>query len=277
VAAGACLAVAGASIAIAGHGAGSPAAAAALAAKSSTTTTQPGGGPPVPPPFPGAPGGRGRHLFGIGGAGTVSAVTSGGFTVKTRDGSSVTFTTSSSTVYREGPIAVGRSALAVGEHVLVGTTRPGASSGTSTSHAAQFVMLIVPEVGGKVVSVSGTTVVVQDGEGFWRTVQLSGSTVYQSAGTASTAGAVKAGVYIVAGGTIASDHTTLDASAVEILGTKPGDGPRSKIGRAFGFGGPAAFFGGPNASFPGALPAFPGAPAMFGGQGGQPGGGNAPA
>ena len=276
VAAAACAAVAGASLGIASHSSGSPASATALSAQSAPTTTAPSYGG-FPGFAPGGPGGMDRHDFDHRGAvGTVTSVTAGGFTVTTPNGTKTAFTTNSSTVYREGTITVGRSALAVGEHVLVGAARPAsAASNSSGAGTAAVVQLLLPSVGGKIVSVSGSTVVVQDGQGFWRTMQVSSSTAYQSAGKTSSAAAMKAGVYVWATGTIASDHTTLDASAVAVLGTNPAGAGGPGFGFFGGPGGPGGhggdrhrpdgFFGGPGDGLFGG----PGAPA--GGQGGGPG------
>jgi hypothetical protein len=258
------LVVAGVSIAVASRGSGKPASATALAATATTTTVP--GGKGGPPAFPGKPDGPGRRAFGvIGGGGTIASISSSGFTVTTPKGPTVTYTTSSSTMYREGAVTVGRSALAVGEHVVVGVARPAASASSTAPRAAQLVDLLLPEVVGKVVSVSGSTVVLQDSQGFWRTVQVSASTAYQSDGKTSSASALKAGVYVAASGTIASDHTTLDASAVAILGTTPASGA-GPLGPGFSFG----FFGGA-----GKQGAFFGGGANFAG-GGGPGGQGGP-
>lgn len=253
VAAATCIAVAGGAIAIAGTAGShaSPVAATQFSAASTTTVPNP---PKQPRPFPGGkhrgfPGFRVGGLLGAGG--TVGSVTAGGFTVK-GPGATYTYTTSSSTVYREASVPVSRSELAAGERVLV-----RAASASGSSRAASEVEIVLPAVTGKVVSISGSQVVVQDGQGFWRTVDVSSSTVYGQAGKKAAASALKTGEYVVAAGRIAADHTTLDASAVALLGTAPEDG-------GGGFPPPAAGFFGPG--FSGGSGFF-GAPGFFGGDG----------
>lgn len=247
VAAAACVAVAGGAIAVAGatgsHA--SPAADTQLSAASSTTVPKPPQHPGRFPGgrhggFPGFPGFRGGDPFGAGG--TVGSVTAGGFTVK-GPGATFTYTTSSTTVYREASVPVSRSALVAGERVLVRAVPPASSS--AATRAAGEVEIVLPMVAGKVVSISGSQVTVQDGQGFWRTVDVSSSTAYAQAGKKAAASALKTGEYVLAAGQIAADHTTLDASAVALLGTGPAKG--AGFGLPAGFGppaGPGGFSGG---------------------------------
>jgi hypothetical protein len=241
VAAATCIAVAGGAIVIAGTTGGHVLPAARFSAASTTTVPK---APPHPRFFPG-----GKHRgfpgfrFGgpLGAFGTVGSVTAGGFTVK-GPGATYTYTTSSSTVYREASVPVGRGALAAGERVLVRAEAP-ASSG-ATHSAAHEVEIVLPAVTGKVVSISGSQVVVEDGQGFWRTVAVSSSTAYGEAGKKAAASALKAGDYVVAMGLIAADHTTLDASAVGLLGTTPAEDGGGGFPPAPGFFDGPGFFGG---------------------------------
>jgi hypothetical protein len=241
VAAAACVVVAGGAIAVAGTTGGTPAAATSAAAAAAPTTTVPKG---APQPWPGGRR-RGRGSgggFGFGGGGEggkIASISAGGFTVSA-PGATYTFTTSSATVYLEGGVPVSRSAMAVGDSVAVRAAAPASS--TATSLPASAVELLMPEIAGKVVSISGSGMVIQDREGFWRTIDVSSSTVYAEAGKTTSASSVKTGSYVVASGQIAGDHTTLDASAVALLGSMPG-GPGLPGGTGAGFFGPAA--GGP--------------------------------
>jgi hypothetical protein len=88
---------------------------------------------------------------------------------------------------------------------------------------------------------------VQDAEGFWRTVDLTSSTAYAQGGKPAAAGAVKTGTYVLVAGHVAADHTTLDATAVALLGTDPAGGPGffGPLGGGAFWPGGAAVFGGP--------------------------------
>jgi len=176
----------------------------------------------------GASAGHGGFGAGLGvPGGVVKSISSNSVTITRPGASAVTVTTNSSTRYREGLVKVSRSALAVGEHVFVFTaiTSPVPASGgsatatASTTHAASEIDIILPELSGQVVSVSSSTIVVQDSEGFWRTVSVSSATVYESAGKTTNESSVKKGELVSASGTIESNHTTLKASAVALEGT----------------------------------------------------------
>jgi hypothetical protein len=172
--------------------------------------------------------GGGAAGFGLGFGAVVKSISPTSVTISRPGGTTMTVTTNGSTQYREGLVKVSRSALAVGEHVAVLSPmalpvppsggKP-ATAASSTTKAATLIEIILPGVSGKVVSVSGSTIVVQDSEGFWRTVDVTSGTAYESAGKTATESAVKKGELISASGAIASNHTTLDASAVAVLGT----------------------------------------------------------
>jgi hypothetical protein len=254
LAATACLAVAGFAIGVLSTRHNAPASASAVATAATATTTP--AKPPQPPFF-----GHGAKRLGgpafAGGpfaAGTIASISTSGFTVSSPDGSKITYTTSSSTTYSEVGVQVSRSALAVGERVAIRTLRPGESAASGTTHPASAVELVLPEVEGKFVSISGSQLIVEDSEGFWRTINLSSSTAYGEAGKSATESALKAGVYVLASGQIASDHTTLQASAVAVstnaspiggpgLGG-PLFGPGQQGGAFFGPGPRGGWFGG---------------------------------
>ncbi len=174
--------------------------------------------------------------------------------------------TDSSTKYLEGPFDVGRSALAVGEHVAVLPNRPSGgsenSSGSSTTITAAAIVIQAPSLGGTVVSVAGNVIVVQDRDGFWRTIDVSSATKYEQDGKTASLSGVKKGDVLFAAGTISSDHTTLDASVVAFGAAGSVPGPE----RSGGWGGPGAFGGPGGPGGPGRPGAF-GGPSAFGGTG----------
>ena len=183
-----------------------------------------------PPPGPGfrggpdghgGPGGPGGH----GPGGTVSAIGSSSFTITHEDGTSQTVNTTSSTTYeRDGQDATA-SALAVGEHVSVKPTGPRPTAGSSTTPpstiTADEVYIMDPAIHGTVQSVNGNVVTVVDDQGFWRTVDLSGSTTYTNNGQSATQSAVTTGAKVIAFGSVDSDHTSLDATKVVVNPTRP--------------------------------------------------------
>ncbi len=175
-------------------------------------------------PGKGRPGGMSGMggVAGFGALGTIDHVGSTGFTVTTQRGTSLTIDTTKSTLYYEAQAKVSASALHAGENVVVqfkppATTASGASLGTSKLTAIR-VEIVLPSLGGNVLSDAGGTIVVADQQGFHRTIVTSGSTRYVEAGATVAASAVHTGTDVVAVGTIAADHTDLDATVVEVVG-----------------------------------------------------------
>lgn len=83
-----------------------------------------------------------------------------------------------------------------------------------------------PHIGGTVVTVSGSTVTVTDRDGFTRTIELADDATVTKDGAASQVSAITAGEHIEATGTVDSNGTTLDATAVTIgQPTPPKGGP----------------------------------------------------
>lgn len=179
------------------------------------TGVQPGG----PVLWPGEGGGPGGPPFGPAGRhgallGTVTSTGSGTITLTTPAGTSVTVTVNTSTTYRQGPKALASNQVLVGEDVAV---LPTSATAGSSSPTAAAVLVVGPRIEGRVVSVTGQTVVVADAQGFYRTIVTSSSTSVTEAGTASGLNAVTPGTQIAATGTIAADHTDLDATAIRIV------------------------------------------------------------
>jgi Domain of unknown function (DUF5666) len=162
---------------------------------------------------PGGPGGPGGHArF------TVTSVGNGTFTVTDRMGKSVTVTTTSSTTYDKDGKATTASALAVGEHVDI---RPVASSTAPTPGSpitAAEVDILSPRLDGTVVSVdaSAGTIVVADDQGFYRTIAVTSATTYTKDGSSATSAAVAVGAHVEATGAIDANHTSLDATSVNV-------------------------------------------------------------
>jgi hypothetical protein len=174
-------------------------------------------------------------FHGEGAGGVVTAVTSSSLTVSHPDGTSSTFGLTSATTVQKAGASAAVSDLAVGERVDI---RP---SETSASVASD-IEIQVPRIAGQVVSVTGSTIVLSDAQGFYRTLNVTSSTTYaKAAGSAATASDVVVGAFVMGEGSIAADHSTLSATIV-VIGVPeggPGHGPR---------GGPGDFHGdGPGA------------------------------
>jgi hypothetical protein len=226
-------------------GGGFAVASAANQSPPSSTVPTPPSSPPSPstPPFP--------HRLPSSGAasGTLSALSDNSITVTERSGTTQTYTLTDATTYRRDGMAATRSDLSVGERVFV---VPTTASATASTKVAASVDVISVAVGGTVVSVTGggaqRTIVVADPQGFWRTIRTSASTTYRSNGAAVTNPQIAVGSSLVALGTIAADHTTLNARTVELGRSGPG------------FGGPGGFlhpWGPPGRVDPGGPPVAP--------------------
>ena len=243
----------------AGLVAGGYAVASAASGPSTTAPTAPGTSPPAPnpttpnspAPYPKGklPGPGGAFRWFIGG-GQVTSVSPTSLTVTGPDGTSRTFTLTSATKYTKDGAPASYGDLARGERVMVKPTAPP-SPGTNPSTApmtAAEVNIVSPGLAGKVVSVSGAvgaqTIVVSDQEGFWRTIKTSSSTTYTDNGKTVSVPSIATGAELMALGTVAADHTTLDASQV-IIGAANGN---------FGFPGHAGMSFGPSPLPPGSGP-----------------------
>lgn len=192
----------------------------ASAATGGSATTQGGSGAPSGHFMPGGPGGPGPGHGGPGAGGTITSLGTNSFTVKTPDGSTQTVDTTGSTNYNRDGASSSASALAVGEHVRVRPTQ--SSTNTSSTVTAADVDIMDPSIHGTVENVSNNTLTILDEQGFWRTVNLSGTTTYTDNGTSSSASALSNGEKVVAFGSVDGDHTSLDATTVAINPTHPG-------------------------------------------------------
>jgi hypothetical protein len=178
---------------------------------------------------PGGPGGR---------EATVQRISGSSLVVTTATGKTITYTLTGSTTYRKDGAAATSAAVNPGELVIVRTDGPppgagsdasgSSSSGSATTPTATEVDVVSPHVAGLVQSVStsggSTTIVVADAQGFWHTIVTSGSTTYTQDGSSVTSPTITDGEFVAADGTIASDHTTLDAATVRIGAPTPAAG-----------------------------------------------------
>jgi Domain of unknown function (DUF5666) len=140
-------------------------------------------------------------------AGTVTDVTSSGFTVKLRDGSSKTVTTSSATSFLLGAAKSAKTEVTVGARVQV--------EGTDGTPFAATVVHIVPDFRiGKVTAVTATTITIAVRDGKTQTIHVDASTTYRVAGaTAGKLSDVTVGMYVSAQGLSRADGS-LDATMI---------------------------------------------------------------
>ena len=157
-------------------------------------------------------------------AGVVTALGTNSITLKDRQGTTTTYTTSSGTTYFEGKTAVTVADLAVNEEV--GLELTSTSPQTVTKVDIRPVL-----VAGSVTAVSGNTITVAGRHGTTSSVVVSPATTYTSGGAASTLAAVVVGAVIFATGLPGTTAGTLDASTVNIFaalashqGFAPGNG-----------------------------------------------------
>jgi hypothetical protein len=149
--------------------------------------------------------------------GTVTAVTSSSVTVLAKDGTSTTFTYTTTTGVKalgDPSATLTTSDLAVGEHV-------GVSFDSSAATAAVTIDIKLAHVSGTVSAVSGDNITVQDHQGFTHLVLVGSATTYseQGGGTA-TLTSVVVGTRIRAEGVVDTNGTTLDALTVVICAPK---------------------------------------------------------
>jgi hypothetical protein len=156
---------------------------------------------------------------GAGEGGTITAVGPTTITVSRELAGSLSVTTNASTSYSEAGKKVARSALSVGERVIFIPATPAkpASTGTGTPGAISGVVIVLPRVSGKIVSVSGSKVVVAGQDGLNVTVNTSPATTYEEEGQSAPASDLKPGTYVSATGTLSADHDQIDAITIEIV------------------------------------------------------------
>jgi hypothetical protein len=140
-------------------------------------------------------------------AGTVTDVTSSGFTVKLRDGSSKTVTVSGSTDFLVGTAKSSKADLSVGSQVQV-------EGSDGTSFAARVVH-IVPDVRvGKVTATTSSSITIELRDGKTTVIHVDAATTYRVQGaTTAKLSDVTVGMYISAQGISRADGS-LDATTV---------------------------------------------------------------
>jgi hypothetical protein len=154
-------------------------------------------------------------------AGTVTAKSGANLTVKDHAGTTHTVVTTDSTVVTRGGQSAKVSDIGVNSEIRAEGTL---SNGTLT---ATRIDIMVPHAGGKITTISGSTITVSDRDNTTQTITVTSSTTYTDAqtGKSSSLSALKVGDFIMAEGTLDSSGT-FTATAVDLL---PAGGP---------FGGP---------------------------------------
>ena len=191
-----------------------------LAANTGTNTT--GGSVDL---LNGGPGFKGGHMFGFG-AITITAINGNNISLKTEDGWTRTITVDSGTTYSKGGAAIALGDLKVGDQV--GFRQTLEDNGTWTIDS---LVVVLPQAGGEVTKISGSTITVSQRDGTAATITVNGQTKYSVNGDGSAAlSDVKVGMFLVAEGTKNSD-ASLTATQVKAAtaGTFEGHG------RHFGF------------------------------------------
>ena len=118
---------------------------------------------------------------------------------------------------------------------------PGAPAGGPAAPGGPGMKVHAPHIGGKVLTVDGSTVTVKDRDGFTRTIRLGDDVKVTKDDASSSTSAIAKGVWIEASGTVDSNGTTLDATEVRIgQPTPPKGGPMGPGARAGQQGAPAA-------------------------------------
>jgi hypothetical protein len=142
-------------------------------------------------------------------AGSVTAVSGSGFTLKARDGTTWTVTVTGSTAYALGAKTGARSDVKVGLDVVVEGTQ-----GTGNTLTALTVHVRLPRVVGQVTAKTASTLTIKRADGTTATIHLGSSTTYQLPGKASASLAdIAVGVIVAVEGTQRADGS-IDASTV---------------------------------------------------------------
>ncbi|GAC1394216.1 MAG: hypothetical protein NVS4B11_11770 [Ktedonobacteraceae bacterium] len=155
-------------------------------------------GTPTPTTNPGNGQGKG-HGKGHGPKATLTVTNVSGqkITAKQQNGTSVTITTTSSTIYKRAGQSVSASAVTTGTTIHVRGTKNSAGSIT----AAQ-IDIVLPGYHGVVTSVTSNSIAVQDHSGASRTIKITSSTTFVRAGQTVSLSAVTKGANIGAVGII---------------------------------------------------------------------------
>ena len=164
--------------------------------------------------------------------GTISALGTNSITLKDRQGTSTTYTTTGTTTYFEGSTAGVVGDLAVGEQVNLALT-------STTPQSVTKVTICLVHFTGQVSAVAGNVITITGFHDTTLTVNVSGSTTYTSGGAASTHAAVVVGAQISAVGLAGSSAGSLNANSVNIevpFNHSFGHGHSQNHGQGFGQG-----------------------------------------
>jgi hypothetical protein len=144
--------------------------------------------------------------------GTVTAVNGAQLTVKDHAGTAHTVITTNSTVVTRGGQSAKVSDITVNSEIRAEGTL---SNGTLT---ATRIDIMVPHAGGKITTISGSTITVSDPGNTTMTIHVTASTTYTDAQTGknTSLSALKVGDFIVADGTRNSDGS-FTATAIHLL------------------------------------------------------------
>ena len=142
--------------------------------------------------------------------GDVTAVTSSSVTIESHVGATTTFTLTSTTLYREGPLTLSAADLAVGEHVSVEFNSTAATT-------AVRIDIRLSHAEGRVTAVSANVITLSGPQGSSGSIIVSSSTLYYHGRTPATLSDVVPGVWVAALGTVDADGTSLDGLYVEIV------------------------------------------------------------
>jgi hypothetical protein len=142
-------------------------------------------------------------------AGSVTAVSGGGFTLNARDGTTWTVSVTGSTAFELGSKAGARSDVKVGVDVVVEGTQ-----GTGNTLTALTIHIRLPRVVGEVTAKAASTLTIKRLDGTTATIHVGSATTYQVRGTASASLAdITVGSLVVVEGTQRADGS-IDASVV---------------------------------------------------------------
>lgn len=141
--------------------------------------------------------------------GVVTAMTATSITITNRAGTAATYTITPSTTFTQDRAPATVSDLSVGDDVRI-------TLGATDAVTAVAIDIELAHVGGKVVSVSGNTIVVANWKGVDATITVATTTTYAMGGASATFAQVTVGSFVFAEGTMSASATTLDAISVGI-------------------------------------------------------------
>ncbi len=143
--------------------------------------------------------------------GKVTAVSPTSISIKSPNSTApTTFVITGSTTISEDGSSSTVSAIQAGDIVSIQLT-------STSSNTASRIDVRQPSLGGKVVTVGSNSIVVEDQQGFYRTIDVSASTTYKSGNSTSSLAQVSVGSQVVAFGSVDSNHIVLDATSVDII------------------------------------------------------------